>query len=279
MLAFALAVIGCVRDDWTTVSRRDAGSDTVTSATLDVPPDETGSGCRCCRGASSCGGACVDALAHLYRGEGDAFDSVGSEHATRSNAGFASGHDGQAFTFGGGFARPLQYVTLPPGVLDFDDGDFTVSLWFKSTLHGDLISKRAACWGGLPFTGLDLRLDSAGEVLIDAWTQTHRFEHRTMAGLNDGVWHHVAIVRSGAALSLHVDGVSALTGPLPGLMRDPTNTPVYLGVGRCVAGAPGANINSDGTTWLDGSIDEVAVLHRAMSSAELLDVAQGRCSP
>jgi len=216
---------------------------------------------------------------HLYRGEGDALDSVGSQHATRNNAGFASGHDGQAFTFRGGDAGPPQYVTLPPAVLDFGDGEFTVSLWFTSTVHGNLISKRAACWGGRLFTGLDLRLTSDGELLLDAWTiQTQTYTHRALWGLNDGGWHHVAIVRSGETLDLYVDGAAAATGPFVGVMRDPTNTPVYLGVGRCVPGAPGWNGNQDGSTWLDGSIDEVAVLHRAMSSAELIEVAQGRCA-
>lgn len=175
-------------------------------------------------------------------------------------------------------ARPHQYVTLPPAVLDFDEGDFTVALWFTSTVDGNLISKRSLCSGARVVSGLDLRLTRYGELLLDAWTQSDQIYRSALWGLNDGVWHHVAIARSGERLSLYVDGAAAATGPFVGVMRDPTNTPVYLGVGRCVAGAPGWNGNQDGSTWLDGSIDEVAVLHRAMSSAELIEVAQGRCA-
>lgn len=260
----------------------DAGADATSSEDVstpaDAPPEEAEGGSGCCRGTSSCGGGCADGPAHLYRGEGDALDCVGSENATQSNAGFGSGREGQSFTFGGGDARPQQYVTLPPALLDFGAEDFTVSLWFRSTLHGNLISKRASCWGGRAFTGLDLRLTSEGVLLFEVWTLSDSYLHRAGVGLNDGAWHHVAIVRRGETMDLLVDGASIATGPMVGELRDPSRTPVYLGVGRCVAGAPGSNGNADGSTWLDGSLDEVAVLHRAMSAAEVRAVATGRCA-
>lgn len=292
--------MGCLPDVWVTVSRPDAG-DALTDAPIDVlstgdhpaafdagadtdpARDETGacagdaqSACGCRSGYSRCGVSCADGPRNLYRGEGDGRDGAGSQHATQGNAGFADGRFGQAFAFGG--ALEQQYVTLPPGVLDLGDGDFTVSLWFASTRHGNLLSKRASCWGGAASTGLDLRLTDAGGLILELWTTRGFLAHRSPLGLNDGAWHHVAILREGATLRLRVDGAVVGTGELIGAFRDPTATPVYLGVGRCVPGAPGSNGSQDGSTWLDGRVDEVAVVSRALSETELLAVVQGRCT-
>lgn len=287
-------------DTWVTVDRRDAG-DALTDAPIDVLPaadhpnnfdagadpdpvhDDAGacasdvrSACGCRSGRSRCGASCADGPRNLYRGEGDACDGAGSQHATQSNAGFAGGRFGQAFAFGGELEQ--QYVTLPPGVLDLGDGDFTVSLWFASAHNGNLLSKRASCWGGPTSTGLDLRLTYAGGLILELWTTRGFFAHRSPPGLNDGGWHHVAIVRVGATLRLLVDGAAVGTGEIIGALRDSTATPVYLGVGRCVPGAPGSNGRQDGSTWLDGRVDEVAVLPRALTEPELLAVVQGRCT-
>ncbi len=277
--------MGCVPDAWVAVPARDAGPEASLADVRDVDPgaDETGtcphdagSVCGCRSGHPRCGFTCVEGPRNLYRGEGDGRDGAGSQHATQSTAGFADGRFGRAFAFGGD--RTRQYLTLPPGVLDFGEGDFTVSFWFESTLHGNLLSKRASCWGGAPHTGLDLRLTYAGGLIMELWSTTGLFMHRTPPGLNDGVWHHVAIIRDGSTASFYVDGDAAWTREITGALRDPTDTPVYLGVGRCVPGAPGSNGNQDGSTWLDGRIDEVAFLPRALSATELLAVVQGRCA-
>lgn len=276
-LAFAFAAMGCMPDAWVVLPRQDAGAE-------DVSPvvDESGacardseSACGCRSEQPRCDTACVDGPRSLFRGEGDARDGAGSQHATQSSAGFMEGRVGQAFAFGGD--RTRQYVTLPPGVLDFDEGDFTVSFWFASPLNGNLLSKRAACWGGPASTGLDLRLTYAGEIIMELWTTTGLFMHRTPPGLNDGAWHHVAIVRDRSTARFYVDGAALSTIVLTGALRDPTDTPVYLGVGRCVPGAPGSNGNQDGSTWLDGRVDEVAFLPRALSEPALLTVVLGRC--
>jgi len=278
--------MGCVPDAWVAVPSQDAGIDAtqVDAPVLDAAAQETGvcthdaaSACGCPSGQMRCGDTCVEGPRHLYRGEGNARDGVGAQHATQGNAGFEDGRVGRAFAFGGMLAQ--QYVTLPPEVLDFGDGDFTVSFWFVTTLDGNLLSKRAACWEGPASTGMDLRLTYAGNLLFELWSTTGLVTlYRTPPGLNDGVWHHLAILREGPQWRLHVDGDAVASGGITGALRDPTHTPVYLGVGRCVLGAPGSNGNQDGSTWLNGRVDELAVFPRALSATELLALVQGRCA-
>lgn len=227
----------------------------------------------CPSGQTLCGGACVAGPSHSYLGDGNANDAAGTLNATYANAAYASGHDGQAFAFNGGG----QYVALPPGVGDFGAGDFTIAFWFNTTAWGNLLSKRSACWGGPAFTGEDMRMTYSGAISVELWTTTGYFALSTPAGLNNGQWHHLALVRAGGTASLAIDGVAVSTTAISGAMTDPSNTPVYLGVGRCVWGSPGWNGTQDGSAWFSGRIDQVGFFSRAMSASELSATAQGLC--
>ncbi len=239
-----------------------------------------GSGCGCTAGLTSCGGSCVAGPGNQYRAEGNANDAVGGAHATFSSASYASGRYGQSFSFNGAG----QYVALPPAVGDFGAGDFTVAVWLNSTSPiavSDVLSKRGSCSGGSPYQGFDLRMGGvAGNLYLEIWTSAGYVGFGTSGvRVNDGLWHHVAVVRQGSAVRIHVDGTTRATSAISGSIVDPTNTPVYLGVGRCVPGAPGSNGAQDGTAWLNGRLDEVGLYRRAMSASELTATAQGLCAP
>ncbi|MBP6832410.1 MAG: hypothetical protein KA978_16610 [Deltaproteobacteria bacterium] len=233
----------------------------------------------CAAGQTLCAGACVSGPANLYRAEWNASDSAGAQHATFANAGYTSGRVGQSFSFNGGG----QYVALPSSLGNFGASDFTIAFWLNSTSPAavsNVLSKRAACSGGSPYQGLDLRMGGvAGNLYLEVWT-SDAYRGFSTAGVrvNDGQWHHVAIVRQGGALSINVDGRAAGTNTISGSLADPTATPVYLGVGRCVPGAPGSNGTQDGTAWLNGRLDEVGFYPRAMSASELSAQAQGLCT-
>ncbi|MBK6529316.1 MAG: LamG domain-containing protein [Deltaproteobacteria bacterium] len=174
-------------------------------------------------------------------------------------------------------------MALPSSLGNFGASDFTIAFWLNSTSPAavsNVLSKRAACSGGSPYQGLDLRMGGvAGNLYLEVWT-SDAYRGFSTAGVrvNDGQWHHVAIVRQGGALSINVDGRAAGTNTISGSLADPTATPVYLGVGRCVPGAPGSNGTQDGTAWLNGRLDEVGFYPRAMSASELSAQAQGLCT-
>ncbi len=231
-------------------------------------------GSTCNAGYTTCGGACVAGPSDLYRADGNTLDSAGPYSGTFSNATYAGGRFGQAFSLNGSG----QYVALPPALGNFGTGDFTISLWLSTTSGGNVISKRASCWGGAYFNGFDMRMGAG--LGVELWTSMGYYAVGTPSGyraLNDGAWHHVAVVRQGGTVGLYIDGALASTSAIAGAISDPSNTPVYFGVGRCVYGAPGWNGNADGTPWFNGRLDQLGFYHRALSTSELAATAAGTC--
>jgi len=278
-------MLGCVPDPWMAVPTRDAGDDVPTSPVTDVVPMvdtapvvDTGPTCACPSGQICCDEGCMVGPTALYRGEGSTDDSTGGFHALRGRVDYAAGRVGQAFLFGGD--SEAQYVELPSRVGELGDGDFTLSLWFNSGYtagNQSMLARRAACWNTPPYSGFDVRLAFNGGLFVELWTTVANYALTSPTGFNDRQWHHLAIVREGAEVRLHVDGETVSTRTIAGSMNDPTRTPIYLGVGRCVPNAPGNNTTADTTHWFDGRLDEVAVYDRALQPAELTATGQGRC--
>ncbi len=221
--------------------------------------------------------ACVAPVANVFHGDGDADDATGrSNGSTQGGVTFGGGRFGQAFNIDG----EAQYVSIPAAVGNFGTGDFTIALWFNSTHDGAMLVKRAACWNGPPAPGVDIDLTGEGFVAAEILNPVSAFVTlRSQTGLNDGRWHFVALLRRGTMAVLDVDGVDVASAAISGSFDDPSNTPIYLGVGRCVPRAPGNNGTTDGRPWFRGQIDEVSFIARALSQDELLAAAQGRCVP
>ena len=295
VLPSLMVALGCVQDDWNYSTTVDAGGEVVLADATGVrevgvdaspvdapdpadapcPPGACGGGCGA--GRMRCGGACVAGPANLYRGDGTADDIAGRDDGTSHNGvGYARGRLGDAFVIDGAH----QYVSIPPEVGNFGDGDFTIALWFSSTRGGVMLSKRESCWGGLlTATGEDINLTNVGRIVVEVRTSVGLITLSSPPGLNDGLWHHAALVRRADLISLDVDGADGASMRIVGSLDDPTRTPTYLGVGRCVAGAPGANATFDSRTWFVGRIDEVAFYPRALSRDELTASARGLCGP
>lgn len=92
-------------------------------------------------------------------------------------------------------------------------------------------------------------------------------------------WHHGALVRRGSSFERWLDGVGSETRLAGGSFVDPTASPTYLGVGRCVRGAPGDDGTSDTRPGDRGASDEVAFYERALSAGALTAWAGGGCAP
>lgn len=265
-----LLALGCVRDDWVFAPPRDSGVD---AGAADLGPADSGPP-PCVGGLVRCGGVCVRGPVNLYRGNGNANDSAGPHNgAIGNNVGFAPGRFGDAFVFDG--AR--RYVALPAPVGDLGTGDMTITLWFNSTGDGVILARRAGCWNVPPYSGQEIDLMPEGRIGVELFPSGRYSIIRPTPLVNDGAWHHLAFVRRGATVSLVLDGRLEGSVPVTGSFDDPTGSPTYIGVGRCVPGAPGSNGTNDGRAWIVGQIDEVAYFDRALSGAELAAAAQGLC--
>lgn len=265
-----LVAAGCVPDDWTYPVPPDVPADVATDgrpldATADLAAD-----------LPSADDACGSGPVARYRAEGDARDEVGLHHAAlRNGVTFVKGRFGRAFHIGGA----PQYVEVPSEVADFDEGDFTIALWFRTTGDGVMLARRAQCAGSPLMLGEDFGVSSLGHVAVEMFTVGGYFVLRTRPGQNDGAWHFTAIVRRGDRVHLTLDGRIEDTREIAGTFSDPTHTPTFLGFSRCVTGAPGSNGIHDLRTWYVGDLDELAFYRRALTDAELLATAQGRCPP
>ncbi len=276
----SLAASGCIPDDWTYPSRVDATvTDTLDASERDAPaPDvdvaEERSTAIC---EGPCDVPCARGIVALYRAEGDARDSAGDQHgvAERSVT-YVPGRYGRAFNIDGS----PGYVRIPPAVGDLE-GEFTLSLWVKSDHPGRFFTRRASCWLNPGYRGFDMGIHMDGHFDLEVFLYANLtyFTMQSPTNAFDDHWHHAALVRRGTTLSMYVDGQSPGPHRFEADFIDPYSTPLYLGVSRCVAGAPGANGTHDDRQWFRGAVDEVAFYHRALTDEELGDIAAGRCAP
>ncbi|MFO0608778.1 MAG: LamG domain-containing protein [Polyangiales bacterium] len=280
----SLTAAGCVPDDWTYRSRGDAAvTDTPDASDRDASERDAaapevdateGPSTAICEGP--CDVPCARGIVSLYRGEGDARDAAGDQHALANRVTYAPGRYGRAFYVDG----PPGYVSIPSAVGELE-GEFTVSLWIKTDRAGRFFARRASCWLNVGYRGFDMgvRPDGHFDVEVFSYGGLMSFTVRSPVSAYDDRWHHAALVRRGATMSFYVDGQSDGPRRFDADFIDPYSTPLYLGVSRCVAGAPGNNGTSDDRQWLHGAVDEVAFYRRALTDAELGDIAAGRCAP
>jgi hypothetical protein len=158
----------------------------------------------------------------------------------------------------------LQFDGVDDHVLVPDDpainmaGDFTFSLWMnwtESNRDADVFRKGSSDTGANYYYKFELRSNQirirlfgpdGGSVLEDP-----------LANRNDGLWHHVAVVRQGVENFLYVDGVQVDRTARGG--GDLTNTS-NLAFGSMDSGLD---------DFYNGSLDDVRFYSRALSAQEI----------
>jgi hypothetical protein len=164
----------------------------------------------------------------------------------------AIGRVGQGLYFSSG----IDYLEGEDvSTFDFGTGDFSVSLWFKTTFSGAgarLISTRAVCFNdefwevnvgaGKFIPCID---DSSGNIACVAGVAT----------VNDNEWHHGVFTRSGLNLVSYIDGAQDDIATASTLIDLTNNAPLRIGDSVC---------NNDYV----GYIDEVRIYNRALSASE-----------
>lgn len=186
-----------------------------------------------------------------WPGNGNVDDVVGTQHGSTANgAGFSPGKVGQAFSLDG----VDDYVTLGNVAGNAGTADFTVALWLKTSSsgrHEGIIAKRPSCSHGSMF---DVRLDPTGKVYVEldgsSWGTDYNFLISSVS-VNDGSFHHVAVVRKGTAASLYVDGRLQVTKSTSGITTINNGATLTAGKSPCTG--------IDGTRYFTGTLDEIVV--------------------
>lgn len=207
-------------------------------------------------------------LVAWWQGEGNANDSVGSNHAAlQNNAGFTSGVVGQAFHFDG----VDDFIALVNGpALNFATTDFTIELWMNldnASRLQDLVGR--LCCGVYPAArGYGLEVDAGILRFALGGGPTNSNDLFVPATLSSGQWHHLAAVRSGNTNRIYLDGQSLgeqTAGDAVDI--DPDGNVVF---GRQVVINPCCPWDG---RHLAGSLDEISFYSRSLEEAEILSIA------
>lgn len=160
-----------------------------------------------------------------------------------------------------------DYLLLPSTVMD-GLGDFTFAAWlridtFRGTWHQILSGANAvednvvALWYYEVEGRWRARIND-----VDAVFQAD-------GAMDDGLWHHVALTRTGTSGRLYVDGVAV--GSSVAMLGDT----LEIDAGGLIFGqdqdALGGNFGAD-DAW-DGSMDNLRIFDRALSAAEIQTLA------
>jgi hypothetical protein len=200
-------------------------------------------------------------LQHWWQADGDATDAVGTDDGTLMfGATFGPGVNGndQAFAFGG-IGQEIRFDNRGG---NFGQDDFTLAFFMQTTSSRleAVWEKRLECdagsfWGFRSANGL-----MGWEMMSDRFAH----EYNSFTGqtpLNDGAWHHVALVRQGPTASMYIDGVLDTSQTINGVTTLHNIVPLRAGMSACV--------NVDGTWPFTGQLDEQMIFRRALSQEQI----------
>ena len=181
---------------------------------------------------------------------------------------WVAGQHGQAIRFDG----TTDYATVADNSSLDISGAITMAAWVKPEKIATQYLIKKATMGAT--NGYELSLSSAGKVFVrfnqSTGPDTYRINSPTSYPTNGSTWMHVAATYDGTTIRLYVNGVQE-GGNLAGPASITTNN-LALGIGA----------QADGTSKLQGAMDDVLLYNTALSASEiaaLAGVAPGNTPP
>ena len=156
------------------------------------------------------------------------------------------------------FDGATTYVDCGAGAALSGTTDFTLEAWVNTTntTYGVILQQRSGYNGEYMFG-----VNADGTVAFMVWgggAQQFSFSSPVSAKkVNDGNWHYVAAVRSGASGAIYIDGSPAGTASGPLAPLDPTFT---VAIGRDAR---------DDVSYFNGLMCGVAIYNHALSSTRI----------
>jgi hypothetical protein len=205
-------------------------------------------------------------LVAWWPGEGNANDVVGPDSATLyGGASYVAGRVGQAFSFDGstGYVEKAS----PDSSLNVRTQSWTVSAWVQTSYSGgavqEVVARYAGQWNG-SYPDYEIWLGGDGKANFYIRDNSDNYANPVgTSNLRDGAWHLVTGVldRSSGQASIYVDGVVAnsVSASSIGDIND-AGSPLDIGAYYSWGGHAG---------YFNGSIDEVQIYNRALSTAEI----------
>lgn len=182
------------------------------------------------------------------------YENLGTYNGTvvKGQAGALSGTSNAAarFTTSSGVGSDAQFVN--PTV-------YSLELWFKTTttVGGKLIGFGSSKSGLSSNYDRHVYMQNDGRLVFGTYTGVQNMI-TTATAYNDGAWHHVVAMQSGAGMKLYLDGQLAGTNPQ-------TAAQAFTGFWRIA----GDNTWGSTSPYFAGTLDEVAVYGSALSASDV----------
>ncbi|MBK8349987.1 MAG: hypothetical protein IPL08_21125 [Saprospiraceae bacterium] len=151
-----------------------------------------------------------------------------------------------------------DFVSFVNTLGNFGTNNFSIEMRIKTPINSNnknVLSKRPVCNYASFF---NVKISSAGKLQMEMFQDNAGNNETNITGsssINDGNWHHVAIVRNNGTMSLYVDGV--LDGSTPSTTNVDNTTNLTLG-GNNPCGNP-----------FGGEIDEFRIWNVARSANDI----------
>ncbi len=199
--------------------------------------------------------------------DGNTHDIIGTNNAIlTTNTSFVQGLVGRAFNF----TNAINAINVNTNVGNFGTNDFTVEFWARlesaTPIRQALMSKSGACGCAQNFWDIATTTNASGSVGAnpDLSGDTCTGNVGVVGGdISDGLFHHVAMVRSSTSLSIYTDGVlssSVLASP-----ANLNNASMFaFGADPCIAAGQMSVPN--------GQLDEISFYNRSLSAAEIYSI-------
>jgi len=200
----------------------------------------------------------ANGLVAEWKGDGNAYDSVGNNHGTLNGAGYSSGVFGQAFSFDG----VDDYISLPDNLIKASAIQ-TFEAWFKTSTGGVILGYHNVAYPGTPTAAVPaLYIGPNGKLYGELWVGAVS-QIVSTSSVNDGNWHQAVLVGDVNAVRLYLDG--ALVGTLDGTINHLDMSKNVLGIGDTRNRPPAP------ADWypFNGSLEEIRFYNRALSAGEI----------
>ncbi len=209
----------------------------------------------------------------LWRGENNAFDSIGTQHATLTDSAtgsvsYTDGISGRAFLFDGSGARAVIPATAFPSPAIQAADPFTFETWFRTSRPGVILGRQDADFPQTPLFHVPaLYVGQNGRLYAQLFASGNNTPLSSSTRVDDGQQHHVAVTFAAGVQQVYLDGVLIATRSGFTQVHDSiANGYRYqLGTGY-TRGWPQGN-----DTWMHftGIIDEPATYARALTATEI----------
>src|SRR5207247_11109751 len=113
--------------------------------------------------------------------------------------------------------------------------DVSIELWMKALAMrlGSVLAKWPVC-GHASFFSLRLENGKRAAEMEQDGAASNANDHLGNKVVNDGIFHHVALIRQTTNASLYIDGVLDISNSTPGITSISNNVDLLAGSGPCV---------------------------------------------